>query len=120
MSQLTLELEPGLAARHKSLLECLAARIYQKGLGIVAIDLDKAPGNLSRELAGGPDRHFSVESLELYIQKHNDLTPILYLIARYMGDQATAEAATMRRLEDLMAEVRAAVGQVQAKKSTRR
>lgn len=58
--------------------------------------------------------------LERYIQTQGDLTPVYYLIARYMGNQAEAEAATIRRLEDLLGEVRAVVGQVQQKKSPRR
>jgi hypothetical protein len=81
--------------------------VYQRGLKRVAMDLDKAPGNLSRELGGESDRHFSVEALERYIQTQGDLTPIYYLIARYMGDQAAAEGATLRRVESLMQEVAA-------------
>lgn len=120
-SQLTLSFEPGLTDRYSNLRECVTACVYSRGLKRVAMDLDKAPGNLGRELGGDSDRHFSVEALERYIQTQNDLTPIYYLIARYMGDQAQAEAATMRRLEDLLAEVKATVSQVQqAKKPVRR
>lgn len=120
-NQLTLELEPGLTDRYSSLRECMTAGIYSHGLKRVAMDLDKAPGNLSRMLSGEGGYHFSIELMELYIQAQHDLTPIYYLIARYMGDQAQAEAATMRRLEDLLAEVKATVSQVQqAKKPARR
>lgn len=121
-SQLTLEFEPGMLDRYGNLRECVTACIYQRGLKRVAMDLDKAPGNLSRELGGDSDRHFSVEALERYIQTQGDLTPIYYLIARYMGDQAHAEAATMRRLEDLMGQVATLVGQAQTqpKKPARR
>jgi hypothetical protein len=115
-NQLTLEFEPGLTERYSNLRECVTACIYSRGLKRVAMDLDKAPGNLSRELGGDSDRHFSVEALERYIQTQGDLTPIYYLIARYMGDQAQSEAATMRRVEDLMGQVAALVGQVQATK----
>lgn len=120
-SQLTLSFEPGLTDRYSNLRECVTACVYSRGLKRVAMDLDKAPGNLSRELGGDSDRHFSVEALERYIQTQGDLTPVYYLIARYMGDQAQAEAATMRRLEDLLAEVKATVSQVQqGKKPARR
>lgn len=112
-NQLTLELEPGLLDRHASLLDCLAAGVYSRGLKRVAMDLDKAPGNLSRELAGDSDRHFSVSALERYIQTQGDLTPVYYLIARYLGDQAQAEAATMKRVESLMSEVAALMAQTQ-------
>lgn len=116
-TQLTLEFEPGLTDRFSSLRECMTGCVYGRGLKRVAMDLDKSPGNLSRMLAGEGGYHFSVELLERYIQTQNDLTPILYLIARYMGDQAQAEAATMKRLEDLMAQVTSVIGQVQVKKA---
>lgn len=119
-AQMTLELEPGLTDRFGNLLEVVAAGVYHRGLKRVAMDLDKAPGNLSRELAGDSDRHFSVEALERYIQTQNDLTPIYYLIARYLGDQAKTEAATMRRVETMLAEITAVMGQVSNKPKARR
>lgn len=109
--QLTIQFEQNLVERYRNVLECTAAGVYQRGLKRVAGDLDKAPGNLSRELAGDSDRHFSVESLERYIQTQGDITPILYLIARYMGNQAQTEAATLARVENLLAEVTALMGQ---------
>lgn len=114
-TQLTLEFEPALTERFRNLLECVTAGVYQRGLKRVAADLDKAPGNLSRELSGDTDRHFSVEALERYIQTQGDVTPIYYLIARYMGDQAHAEAATLKRVEGLLAEVASLVGQAKPK-----
>lgn len=117
MAQLTLDFEQNITDRFGSLRECVAGCVYQRGLKRVAADLDKAPGNLSRELGGDSDRHFSVEALERYIQTQGDLTPIYYLIARYMGDQAQTEAATMKRLEDLMGQVASIVGQSQVKKA---
>lgn len=102
--QLTLEFEPNLLERYSSVVECVTAGVYSRGLKRVAGDLDKAPGNLSRELSGDSDRHFSVAALERYIQTQGDLTPIYYLIARYLGDQAMAEGATMKRIETLVQE----------------
>ncbi len=110
-SQLTLEFEPGLAERHKSLRECMVSCVYQHGLSNVADDLAKSPGNLSYELQEDGSRHFSIDSLERYIQKQGDLTPIYWLIARYMGDQAAAEGATLKRVESLMQEVAALMAQ---------
>jgi hypothetical protein len=92
--QLTLSFEPGLAERYRSLRECCATGIYRHGLGNVAIDLNKAPGNLSVELSEDPTRHFSVDSLEAYIAKYRDVTPIHYLIDRFLKDESnTAQAA---------------------------
>lgn len=119
-TQMTLELEPGLTERYGNLLEVVAAGVYHRGLKRVAMDLDKAPGNLSRELAGDSDRHFSVEALERYIQTQGDLTPVYYLIARYLGDQAKAEAATLNRVEKLMAEVATLMAQAGGKQAKAR
>jgi hypothetical protein len=114
VDQLTLSFEPDLKDRHRNLLDCMAACIYQRGLKTIAADLEKAPGNLSRELGGDSDRHFSVESLERYIQVTGDTTPIKYLIARYMGDQARTEAETMSRVHDMLGQMALMVGQIRA------
>lgn len=113
-AQLTLEFEPGMTDRYKSLRECLVACVYSKGLSNVAFDLGKSPGNLSHELSEETTRHFSVESLEMYIQKSGDLMPIYYLIARYLGNQAAAEGATLRRVEDQLQEMVSMVAQLAA------
>jgi hypothetical protein len=98
----------------------MTACVYQRGLKRVAMDLDKAPGNLSRMLAGEGGYHFSIELMERYIQTQGDLTPIYYLIAKYLGDQAKTEAATMRRVETMLAEMTALMGQVATKPKARR
>ena len=118
-SQLTLELEPGITERFSSLRECMTACVYQRGLKRVAMDLDKSPGNLSRMLSGEGGYHFSIELMEAYIQTQGDLTPLHYLIARYLGDQAKAEAATLKRVESLMSEVASLMAQAGAKPSAK-
>lgn len=114
--QLTLELEPGLTERYRCLRDVMAAGIYQRGLKRVAGDLDIAPGNLSCMLNDDSQRKFGTDDLERYIQTQGDLTPIQYLIARYMGDMAASEANTMKRVETLLGEVAALVGQTKGKK----
>lgn len=86
--QLTLSFEPGLSERYTSLRECIAAGVYRNGLGNTAIDLDIAPGNLSVQISADPSRHFSVDSLERYIEKTGDTTPIHYLIDRFLRDSS--------------------------------
>jgi hypothetical protein len=119
-AQLTLDLEPGLLERFSNLRECVTACIYARGLKRIAGDLDKSPGNLSRQLAGDSNHHFSIESLEQYVQTTGDVTPIYWLIARYMGDQAAAEGATLRRIETLMMEATALMAQSGTKKTIKR
>ena len=114
--QLTLQLEPDLTTRFRNVRDVIAAGVYQRGLKRVAGDLDMAPGNLSCALNDEGTRHVSVDMMERYIQTQGDLTPIHYLIARYMGDMSEVEAATMQRVETLLAEVTALIGQNPPKK----
>lgn len=120
MAQLTLDFEPGIAQRYLSLRDCCSTRIYHYGLGKAALDLDKSPGNLSVELSGDKDRHFSVEALERYMEKSKDLEPIRYLVARFMGEQTDHDAEVMRRVEGMLAEVTSLMGQVKGKGTGKR
>lgn len=96
VEQLTLSLEPGISERYTCLRECIASSVYRNGLSNTAIDLDVAPGNLSVQLSADPSRHFSVDSLERYIEKTGDTTPIHYLIDKFLKEKSTDnELATL-------------------------
>ena len=101
-NQLTLSFEQGISQRHQSLRECLATGIYQRGLGNIAIDLNKAPGNLSVELSDDATRHFSVDSLEKYIEKSKDTSPIYYLIDKFLNDKTQKQNAAMAQLAPIL------------------
>lgn len=88
-NQLTLNFEPGLSDRHGCLRDCVASSVYRYGLTNAAIDLDKAPGNLSVELSADPARKFGVDDLEKYLAKSKDFTPIYYLIDKFLKDHGT-------------------------------
>lgn len=96
-SQLTLNFESGLSDRYPNLRECVASSVYRYGLTNAAIDLDKAPGNLSVELSADPSRKFGVEELEKFLAKSGDLTPIYYLIDKFLRDKS-ADANTAELL----------------------
>lgn len=119
LTQLTLDLEPTLTERFRNVREVVAAGVYQRGLKRVAGDMDIAPGNLSCMLNDDSQRKLGVDDLEHYIQSQGDLTPIHYLVARYMGDLAATEGATMKRLEALLSEVVNLKAQLQPKSSRR-
>lgn len=102
-NQLVLDFEPGLAERYGSLRECVATGVYQRGLKRVAIDLDQAPSNLSVQLSEDTSRHFSVDSLEAYIAKTGDTTPILYLAEKFLSDREVKKDAQQRELLAQMA-----------------
>jgi hypothetical protein len=95
-SQLTLNFEPGLAERWRSLKACCRERIFgnPKPLKAVAADMDLSESELSRKLADNPNdtRNFNCDDLEAYITKHGDLTPIYYLIEKFAIDKDTKHA----------------------------
>lgn len=102
---MVLDFEPGLVERYGSLRECVATGVYQRGLKRVAIDLDQAPSNLSVQLSEDPSRRFSVDSLEDYISKTGDRTPIYYLVEKFLSDkgakQEAANAELMRKMVEM-------------------
>lgn len=108
-TQMTLSFEPGLRDRFPSLRECIATGIYQRGLSNVAPSLNKAPGNLSVELSDDPTRKFGVDSLEEYIDKFGDLTPIYYLVEKYLGQKDAAKDSAMDELKALAQQMQAAM-----------
>lgn len=102
-AQLTLQFAPGLVQRYGSLRECIAACIYKRGLSNVAPSLNKAPGNLSVELSEDPVRKFGVDTFEEYLDKFgDDLTPVLYLVEKYLSDRAPQADAALQQIPDLM------------------
>lgn len=103
--QLTLNFEPGLSDRYPSFRECVASSVYRYGLTNAAIDLDKAPGNLSVELSADPSRKFGIEDFEKYLAKSRDFTAIYYLIDKFLKEGAGNEpdAAELRAMFKQMA-----------------
>lgn len=99
--QLTLSLDTHLAEKYRCVRDVVAAGVYQRGLKQCAANLDMAPGNLSVALAGD-NRCLSVDSLEAYLATTGDMTPIHYLIARYIGSSAEQIAAARDAHIELM------------------
>lgn len=107
--QLILKLNPDLTTRYRNLRDVVAQGVYQRGLKRIAAELDTAPGNLSVSLAdrdhGDHTRKFGVDDLELYISKTGDKTPILYLVEKFMGDQAAARDEAMEQVKAMLADL---------------
>jgi hypothetical protein len=114
--QLTINFEPGLAERHKSLKGCVRERVYAHPtpLKALAADLDLSETELTRKLANNPNdtRNFNCDDLEAYLDSTKDLTPIYYLIEKYGVDsqakQAYAAAELAKMLPQLIALAKAA------------
>lgn len=98
--QLKLPMDESLVPAHRSLRDCVAAGVYRRGMKAVASDLDLSPGNLSVALSDDPHRKFSVDDLERHIQTTGDKTPIAYLVAKYLGDQAAARDQALGQVAD--------------------
>ena len=109
--QLTLSFEPGLSDRYGSLRECVATGVYQRGLKRVAIDLDQAPSNLSVQLSDDPSRHFSVDNLERYIERTKDLTPVYYLVEKFIKPRGGRQEAALAQLPALAEQLQAVLKQ---------
>ena len=101
---MTLKFDDTLLQAHRSVRDCIAAGVYRRGLKTVAADLELSPGNLSVALSDDAHRKFSVDELERYVQTTGDKSPIYWLIAKYLGDEA---AARDQALSDVSAMLRA-------------
>lgn len=118
MKQMSLSFEPGLAQRHRSLVECIATGIYKRGLGRIAAMVDEAPSHLSAQLSGD-GRRLAVDTLEAYIEKSGDLEPVFYLIDKFMGDPETRRQEALARVDALLKELPAALTQAGLAKGRR-
>lgn len=107
--QLTLDFEPGLTDRHRSLRDCIATGIYRRGLSTCAIDLNESPGNLTNQLSDESQRKFGVDEFELYLSKSKDFAPIYYLVEKFLGDSDASRDAALAAILPALAPVLAAL-----------
>lgn len=103
MRQMNLTFEPGLTQRFRSVKEVMATGVYQRGLTTVAGRLDMAPSKLSEKLNGGTDRRrdIGLEEFEAYLAQTGDLTPIHYLIEKFLGDPEVQQREAVAKLAAL-------------------
>lgn len=101
-AQLTLRFETGLAERHLTLRDCLVQQVYGRGHGRVSNLLDIAPSKLTEKLAGldsgGKPRGMTLDEFERYLEKTGDITPIYYLIDKYLRDPGVAQQEALAKL----------------------
>lgn len=117
-TQLNIDFEPGLAERHDSLLSCVRQCAYtsRNPLKTIAADMDQSQSDLSRKLSGNPDdpRRFSVDDLEKFIKATGDITPVLYLVEKYLADEEAKQKAAHQQLAKMLPEVLALIKTVSA------
>jgi len=120
--QLTLNFEPGLAERHVRLIDCVRECIvsHPKPLKTIAADMDLSQSDLSRRMSHNEKdrRSFSLDDLENYIEATGDVTPIMYLIAKFMEPTEHKKARAIAELANLMPRIEAVLSQVQMEATT--
>lgn len=109
MQQLSLSFEPGLAQRSRTLREHFSMRVYHHGFGKVCGILDCGSSALTEKLAGitsdGRKRNVSLDDLEAYIAATGDVSPIHYLLDKYMRDPRAQQEEALAALIQLAQQV---------------
>lgn len=105
-TQLTLDFEPGLTEKFPHLLDCVRATAYthRNPLKTIAADMDVSQSDLSRKLAGNPDdpRRFSLDDLERFIDATGDMSPVYWLVAKYLQDERVKRDRALQELATQM------------------
>jgi hypothetical protein len=103
---MSLTFEAGVGSRNRSLREHMTTQVYARGLVTIAGQLDTSPSKLTEKLAGadssGKARGMTIDELELYIDRTKDVSPIHYLIDKYLQDPAVVQQEAAARLSELM------------------
>ncbi len=121
-TQMTLDFQPGLTERFNSVLDCVrqGAYTHRNPLKTIAADMDLSQSELSRKLSGNTDdpRRMSVEDLEKYLIATNDMTPIYYLVEKFLSDDEAKQRRAMgelaKQLPAILALIKTASSQVPA------
>lgn len=89
MQQIQIEFEPGATRTFEDLMATVRHVVYsgQMKHHAIAAAMDRAPSKLTRQLGG--ELKFSVEDLEELIDVTGDLTPVFYLVEKYLQRRGT-------------------------------
>lgn len=113
--QMSIDFEPGLAERHQSALDCVreCAYTHKHPLKTLAADMDMSQSELSRKLAHNPDdpRRFTLDDLEKFLAATGDMTPIYYLVEKYIEDSDLRQRRALAELVKLAPQLAALIKQ---------
>lgn len=102
MQQMSLAFEPGIGTRNRSLRDHMTSAVYARGLVAVAGQIDVAPSKLTEKLAGGSSdgkaRGLTIDELERYIAETKDVSPIHYLVDKYLRDPGMVQQEAMAKI----------------------
>lgn len=117
--QHTLNFEPGLSERWRSLKACVRERVYgnPKPLKTIAANMDLSESELSRKLADNPNdtRDTTLDDFEAYLSTSGDITPIFYLIEKYAVNPEMKKAFAAAELAKALPEILALARQLGVK-----
>ena len=110
MSQLTLNFEPALPERFRTLRDYLAHRIHvqSRPAKSIAADMDMSPSMLSRKLSPSESdtQRFNTEDLEAYLTASGDASAVIeYLAAKFLQGDEQRKASAIARVEQLSKEL---------------
>lgn len=110
--QLTMELQPGLTQRFKTLREVThwCALNHRGGVAAIAAGLDMSPSTLARKLAGNledPHRTLDIDDWVRVVTETGDHTPVLWLIEKFIPSDEQRRKAAVDQLANLMPQIAA-------------
>lgn len=110
--QLTLEMQPGLTQRFKSLRQVThwCALNHRGGVGSIAAGVDMSPSQLARKLAGNdddPHRTLDIDDWVRVIAETGDFTPLYWLIEKFLPSDDQKRRAAVDQLSNLMPQIAA-------------
>lgn len=118
-SQLTLNFEPALPDKYRTLRDFLAYRVQvqQKPAKTIAGDMDMSPSMLSRKLSpsDGDTQRFNCDDLENYIAVTGDTSAIEYLASKFLCSDESRKARAIARVENLATELQNALAAIREK-----
>jgi len=116
-NQLTLDFEAGLTERHGSILSVVREGAYshRNPLKTLAADMDMSQSDLSRKLGDNPNdpRKFTLDDFERYLDASGDLTPLYYLIEKYLADDEMKQRRAVAELSKQLPNILALVKQIE-------
>ncbi|SRR6266403_4743827 len=122
-NQLMLDFEPSVRQRFPTLRQCVHYAVLQDPRGIkqVAADCDLSEPELSRRLtkkkAGSP-RSCDVDLMVAIMRSTNNLLPLQWLLAEFVPDDRTRQAAALSTVETLLPQLTNALAEM--KRTARR
>ncbi len=110
--QLTLQLQPGLSQRFRTLREVMhwCALNHRGGVASIAADVDMSPSQLARKLAGNdddPHRTLDIDDWVRVLAETGDYTPLYWLIEKFLPSDDQKRRAAVDQLSTLVPQLAA-------------